>query len=68
MEPRCFGCKHYLAALPGAGYICRAFPLGIPSALMAGQIDHLKPLKGDHGIQFELREGDDASTAVPEGR
>lgn len=67
MEPICFGCKHYLASIPDGEYICRAFPRGIPSAIMVGEADHRQPVKGDNGIRFEARTGeDDAGTAVPE--
>jgi hypothetical protein len=32
---------------------CEAFPDGIPREILVGGGDHLKPIKGDHGIQFE---------------
>jgi hypothetical protein len=32
---------------------CRAFPRGIPEAILGGLFDHTKPYAGDHGIRFE---------------
>jgi hypothetical protein len=48
----CFECKHLR---PDEGAVCDAFPQGIPIEIASGQIDHLEPRKGDHGIQFEPR-------------
>ena len=39
------------------GLSCDAFPKGIPANILSGDIDHRKPVDGDHGIQFEAREG-----------
>jgi len=36
---------------------CKAFPKGIPQAILMNQKDHRNPIDGDHGIQFERREG-----------
>ena len=38
------------------GRDCRAFPQGIPIAILSGKFDHSKPYRGDHGIRFEARE------------
>ena len=35
---------------------CRAFPNGIPEAILVGQHDHTKPYAGDNGIRFEAKE------------
>lgn len=32
---------------------CDAFPDGIPEEVLLCDIDHRKPVEGDHGIQFE---------------
>ena len=37
------------------GAICKAFPEGIPDAILTGEFDHRKPYKGDKGIQYEER-------------
>jgi len=50
----CEFCRHAKEA--GA---CNAFPNGIPSDFMSGRTYHTSPIKGDHGIQFEL-DGDSA--------
>jgi hypothetical protein len=35
---------------------CDAFPEGIPSVILGGQLPHTTPIEGDHGIQFEPTE------------
>lgn len=46
--PQCAVCKH---RLPGS--FCKAFPGGIPRALLSGDHDHRQPYPGDNGITFE---------------
>jgi len=31
---------------------CNAYPEGIPKAILTNKVDHRKPYRGDHGIQF----------------
>ena len=51
IAPICMECKHLR---PDLGYMrCDAFPDGIPHDIEWGNVDHHKPVKGDHGIQFE---------------
>ena len=33
--------------------ICKAFPKKIPDVVWLGEKDHLTPIPGDHGIQYE---------------
>jgi hypothetical protein len=33
--------------------VCKAYPGGIPDAIIEGKVDHRKPFKGDNGIRFE---------------
>ena len=44
----CWICKHYFGDKK-----CRAFPDGIPKKILTGNVRHLNPYKGDHGIMFE---------------
>jgi len=36
--------------------LCSAYPGGIPLGILAGEMDHRKPQKGDRGIQYEKGE------------
>lgn len=56
LGPRCMFCKHYNRGK------CAAFPRWIPLEIMRGEVEHLTPYEGDHGIQFELD-----PTLPPEG-
>ena len=64
-EPKCFtrDCKYFkgIKEIGGEGEkferpVCDAFPKGIPKDITFGQNLHLKPVLGDHGIQFEKSE------------
>ena len=49
------GCKHFIGPVgPKAdpGWICDAFPLGIPLSIVNGANLHTSPVNGDGGIQF----------------
>lgn len=48
MSVQCASCTHLQLALK-----CKAFPKGIPEAVLNGKYDHRKPYKGDHGVRFE---------------
>ena len=48
----CLRCKH----LNEDNISCKAFPDVIPHDIKAGIIDHRKPFRGDHGIQFEPKD------------
>ena len=49
--PLCMDCKHFVSEFDN--WHCKAFPGGIPEKILRGAADHKKPIKGDHGIQFE---------------
>ena len=52
-EPICIHCKWQFGwDWPK----CTAFPLGIPEGVLKGNLDHHKPIEGDHGYQFEESE------------
>ena len=46
--PICVRCKHL-----HPDWTCDAFPDGIPREIKLDEVDHRKPIEGDHGIQFE---------------
>lgn len=46
----CLTCVH-----KKAGFLCRAFPDGIPMEIQLGENQHREPYPGDHGIQYERR-------------
>ncbi len=53
----CMRCKHYHPYTdPETVNTCNAYPDGIPLEILEDKVDHHKPYKGDHGIQFEPRD------------
>jgi hypothetical protein len=46
--PKCLTCKHYDGNLR-----CAAFPEGVPTVILTGEVDHDTPIVGDHGLQYE---------------
>jgi len=51
IEPKCTNCKHWRG-----GFICDAYPRGIPLPIQWGEVSHLEPFKDDNGIQYEPNE------------
>jgi hypothetical protein len=62
-KPMCFGCsrfngydyKHDDASTSDtdpAGS-CDAFPDGIPTGILMSDLDHRRPIKGDHGLRYD---------------
>ena len=51
-RPACSVCAH----LHKESNTCAAFPKGIPTKILHGETLHLRPVAGDNGIQFQLRE------------
>lgn len=64
LMPMCGYCKHWYPREPMAPRLCTAFPDGIPDAILHWEFDHRQPMEGDHGIQFEVREGSEEDWAV----
>jgi len=56
-RPICFDCKHF-DEYSTEPFKCKAFPKGIPDAILMSEHNHTKPFKGDHGIQFEPIKGE----------
>jgi hypothetical protein len=56
-DPQCAHCIHFRD--DEAGLVCAAFPRGIPSEVVLNQVDHRKPVPGDHGIQFLAKIGEE---------
>ena len=54
--PGCRKCRHFHRLH------CTAYPRNIPLPIASGEVDHMVPRPGDHGIQFEPL---DAPAAVP---
>lgn len=57
--PLCLACQHYWReeSKRSGRKVCAAFPDGIPEEIWERIVDHKQPYPGDHGIQYELREG-----------
>lgn len=53
--PICLRCKHLIE--DENLFRCAAFMDGIPFAITSSEHDHHEPFPGDHGIQFEPKEG-----------
>ena len=51
----CMNCTHNLLFKSGLLKLhCKAFPDGIPDEILFGKNDHIEPVIGDNGIQFDL--------------
>jgi hypothetical protein len=50
--PECAKCKHF-DKYPTDGFVCKAFPKGIPAEIIEGRVKHREPSPGDRGIRFE---------------
>lgn len=50
--PICYLCVHFHGAKPKVGWVCDAFPNGIPQDILISRRDHHFPYDGDQCIQF----------------
>ena len=48
--PLCLTCKHKLDI-----HTCKAYPDGIPVAIIIGDVDHHHPYVGDHLVTYEAK-------------
>lgn len=55
-SPICIVCKRY--DRDAEEIVCEAYPKGIPAAIRETRVDHRKPYRGDHGLQFEPLKAD----------
>jgi hypothetical protein len=55
--PICMKCKHRteIGRLDNTGWKCKAFPEGIPQEILTQELDHTKPIEGDHGFLYESK-------------
>lgn len=53
----CVYCKHFDRNKDTESLTCKAFPGGIPVAILHSEHDHRQPFLNDSGIVFELRNG-----------
>ena len=51
----CQACRHYRG-----GTTCAAFPDGIPDNILLFGDDHRKPVEGDNGVTFEVKNTNEA--------
>lgn len=49
--PECIECIHIERGRKG--WFCKAFPDGVPEAILEGYASHDEPYPGDGGIRFE---------------
>jgi hypothetical protein len=52
LTPICFDCAHMQGVQAGIGWVCSAYPDGIPTEILASKHDHRLSYQGDHGITF----------------
>lgn len=51
-ENDCQTCKHRSTVKVD---LCLAYPDGIPTPILMGEVSHKKAFKGDHGIRWEAK-------------
>lgn len=54
VAPICVYCKHFEKNENAESLTCKAFPGGIPIAILHSRHDHRQPYEGDGGVTFDL--------------
>lgn len=57
---QCVACARFRGANGAGNLACDAYPGGIPNRISYFGADHRTAQKGDHGLQFEMKEGPEA--------
>jgi 8-oxo-dGTP pyrophosphatase MutT (NUDIX family) len=52
----CRECRRFQGLKPDTGFVCEAYPSGVPVEIWATVVDHHNPYTGDHGLQFLAKE------------
>jgi hypothetical protein len=52
-SPICFECARDFGIETGRGWVCDAFPRGVPKDILINAADHRRPYPGDGGLQFK---------------
>jgi 8-oxo-dGTP pyrophosphatase MutT (NUDIX family) len=53
LGPLCYACARYRGVEPDRGFVCEAYPEGVPVEILASLWNHREPQEGDHGLRFE---------------
>jgi hypothetical protein len=54
LEMPCMSCRFFdHKVLEADGFVCKAFPEGIPDEILMSDFDHRTPYPGDNDIQFK---------------
>ena len=55
-DTSCLNCKWINESNP---FKCKAFPDGIPQAIVSGELSHIENIDGDNGFKFEPKDLDE---------
>jgi len=52
--PQGHKCARLRSTVPGR-WACQAYPRGIPTPIVLGEVNHSQPYKGDKGLRYKPR-------------